>query len=67
MGILRGIILVNIDISEIIESGFISKVDFDLLVPIEVMIFLRKRFLAVEIILLQITLIYHFFLFTILK
>jgi hypothetical protein len=34
------------------ESGFMSKIDFDLLVAVEVLVLIREGFLAVEIILL---------------
>jgi len=44
-----------------------SKIEFYLLVPIEVLIFIGKRFLAVKIILLQITLINSFYLVPVLK
>ena len=56
--------LVSINIG---ESGFMSKIEFYLLVAIEVRMLLREGVLAVEIILLQIALIDNFCLFTILK
>jgi hypothetical protein len=56
---LRVIVFINVDVREIC---FISKVDFNLLVSIEI-VFVGKRFLTVEVILVQVALIYDFAFF----